>query len=119
MNERPCDAGRDAFFEGLWGEPCPEPAVHLIGSDVGITVALCEKHFAQVDAQGLVDELDIGPVEYDRRMNEAIRRLIEAVQNVVAYAEEVKSFGGNGEPKMKAIPTMLLDQLAAAFRIQD
>lgn len=66
----PCAAGRTAFFGGRWTvlDAHDEIGRHVIGSPGGVVVHLCDKHFAEVNAAGLVTEPNIGEEELERRM---------------------------------------------------
>lgn len=52
-----CSAGRTAFFGGRWKFPCFEPTEHehRIFSP-GFRIDLCDKHFAEVHALGLITD---------------------------------------------------------------
>lgn len=53
-----CYAGRQAFFGGRWPMPCHEFGRHEVRTveDPGVTkVRLCDEHFEQVQAAGLID----------------------------------------------------------------
>jgi len=67
-----CDAGRTAFFGGRWGEPCPAPAIHVIGSPDAEPIRLCDEHFGQVNEAGLVDDVNIGDEDFQRREAERL-----------------------------------------------
>ena len=69
MNEY-CDAGRSAGFGGKWRTPCPDKAMHYITSPALPPIKLCDRHFQEVAAAGLVKDQNIGPEEYDRREQE-------------------------------------------------
>lgn len=62
-----CDAGRTAFFDGTWTTPCPTEAIHHIGSPAAEPIRLCEEHFQQVLAAGLVTDPNIAPEDFDKR----------------------------------------------------
>ena len=63
-----CHAGRSAFYGGRWRLPCPEEGVHVIGSSPGSDpIVLCDRHFHQVAADGLVTNVNIGPDEFERQ----------------------------------------------------
>jgi hypothetical protein len=64
-----CDSGRTALFDGTWTAPCPEPAIHHIGSPAAEPIRLCEGHFQQILAAGLVKEPNLDPTEYQKREN--------------------------------------------------
>lgn len=52
-----CASGRTAFFGGRWKFPCFEPTEHQHTIVTGIgRVELCDKHFAEVNAAGLVTD---------------------------------------------------------------
>lgn len=64
----PCWAGRKAFFGGRWTVPCREFGIHLILSAPGAPeVELCEQHFQQVNAAGLVTMPYVGSSESEAR----------------------------------------------------
>lgn len=63
-----CMAGRAAFFGGRWRDPCPEDGRHVIGFEGSpIVIRLCDLHFGQVHAEGLVTEPNVDPDEFYRR----------------------------------------------------
>lgn len=68
-----CWAGRWAFFGGQWMgiPPCPLPPIHVIGGGnnevIEIEIHLCDPHFQQVNAAGLVDQPFEDPEKYKRR----------------------------------------------------
>jgi len=62
-----CASGRSAFFGGAWTEPCPNQARHAIASPTAEPIWLCDEHFNEVNAAGLVKEPDIGEDEYQDR----------------------------------------------------
>lgn len=66
---KPCAAGRTAFFGGRWarGYPCPNDGRHIVAAEVGPPIPLCDRHFEQVLAAGLVSEPYINPDEFERR----------------------------------------------------
>lgn len=64
-----CWAGRDADFGGRWTKPCPSVGRNLIGAPGLLNpIQLCDPHFAEVNAAGLVEEPFMDPDEFDRRM---------------------------------------------------
>lgn len=69
-----CWAGRWAFFGGLWDRrrPCPLPPAHQIANELMEPIQLCDPHFKQVEAAGLVTDVDIGVEAFEER--EAKRR---------------------------------------------
>lgn len=62
-----CHAGRTAFFGGAWSAPCPSEGTQYIGSPEAEPIILCESHFKEVMAAGLVTEPNIGNADYQRR----------------------------------------------------
>jgi hypothetical protein len=62
-----CQAGLTAFFGGAWTEPCPRPGRHAIGSPNAEPIRLCDEHYGEVEAAGLVQEPVISEAEYNRR----------------------------------------------------
>jgi hypothetical protein len=55
-----CDAGRVAFFGGRWPLPCPTDVdaagrIHVIYSESGESIELCDAHFDEVNRAGLVN----------------------------------------------------------------
>jgi hypothetical protein len=64
-----CDAGFRAFFGGRWhGILCDKPGRHVIGTDGPILAALlCDLHYYQVEAAGLVIEPDVSVEDFKRR----------------------------------------------------
>ena len=67
----PCAAGTTAFFGGRWKLPCFRVGNNVIGandSGINATVALCDEHFAEVNAAGLVDEPYMDPHQWERKM---------------------------------------------------
>lgn len=62
-----CMAGVEAVFDGSWTEPCTKPGRNVIGSDFPLPlIYLCDDHFAEVNAAGLVTEPDLGVGEAGR-----------------------------------------------------
>jgi hypothetical protein len=60
-----CDAGRTAFFAGRWALPCATDVdaagrIHVIYSDSGGKIELCDVHFDEVNRAGLVTAPYIG-----------------------------------------------------------
>lgn len=54
-----CDAGRFAFFGGKWFWPCPLPGIHQVLGHETTPYAeplLCDDHFEQIQAAGLVTD---------------------------------------------------------------
>lgn len=64
-----CDAGRSAFFGGKWLKPCKHKAIHYITSPASV-IKLCDVHFDEANAAGLISEPFIGEDEYNRREKE-------------------------------------------------
>lgn len=64
-----CWAGRKAFFGGQWDKipPCPNEGNNVIGHAAGEPMRLCDWHFREVNNAGLVDEVNIGRPEFNRR----------------------------------------------------
>lgn len=62
-----CDAGRTAFFDGTWTTPCPETVMHHIGSPAAEPIRLCDIHFQQVLAAGLVTDPNLPAKEFEKR----------------------------------------------------
>jgi hypothetical protein len=67
MVEVVCDAGRTSFFGGRWTEPCSNPPLHKIGRTNGDPIVLCDEHFHQVEAAGLVLDENIGQDDFVQR----------------------------------------------------
>jgi hypothetical protein len=67
MVEEVCHAGRTSFFGGTWTEPCSNPPLHKIGRTSGDPIVLCDEHFQQVEAAGLVSDENIGKEDFTRR----------------------------------------------------
>lgn len=58
-----CDAGFSAFFSGRWDgmAPCENKGFHLVmdlDASNDMEVLLCEEHFRQVHAAGLVEHVN-------------------------------------------------------------
>ena len=68
----PCAAGRSAFFGGQWAEPCPEKAIHHIGPPGADPIRLCDGHFIEVNAAGLVTDPNLDEDEFQRRERERL-----------------------------------------------
>jgi hypothetical protein len=68
--ERICAAGRTAFFGGRWTEPCENGGRHSIGHPGGDPVRLCDVHFEQVNAVGLVNEPNMSEADFQLREQE-------------------------------------------------
>lgn len=66
---KPCAAGKTAFFGGRWTVLDAHDAIgrHVIGSDIGVAIHLCDEHFQQVLEAGLVTEPYIDEAEFERR----------------------------------------------------
>lgn len=65
-----CWAGWKAFLGGRWKLPCVHEGIHVIGAPgLEKPVRLCEKHFQEALALGLVTDPYIGDEEYQRRRN--------------------------------------------------
>jgi hypothetical protein len=63
-----CDAGWRAFFGGRWRTYCSEVGRHVIGSESKVSAAvLCDAHFAEVEAAGLVTNPYIGEQAFNER----------------------------------------------------
>jgi hypothetical protein len=63
-----CDAGWRAFHYGRWRDYCMNPSRHIIGSNANVCApALCDEHFQQVAAAGLVTEQNLGESDFYRR----------------------------------------------------
>ena len=62
-------AGREAEFGGRWTEPCPELGRNLIASEGPElpVIHLCDGHFAEVNAAGMVTEPFVGEGEAGRQ----------------------------------------------------
>ncbi len=62
-------AGREAEFGGRWTEPCPKLGRNLIGSEGPELpiIELCDDHFAEVNAAGLIAEANLGEGEAGRQ----------------------------------------------------
>jgi hypothetical protein len=67
-----CAAGRSAFFGGSWTEPCDRTSIHSIGSPKAEPIWLCDEHFQEVKAAGLVKEAFIDETEFQRRERERL-----------------------------------------------
>jgi hypothetical protein len=65
-----CQAGRQCGFGGKWITPCPAEAIHAIASPAQAPILLCDQHFQEVAAAGLVVDVNIGKEEFDRREKE-------------------------------------------------
>lgn len=64
-----CWAGRWAFNNGRWKKPCLTPPIHEIGAPgLEQPICLCDLHFRQVHAQGLVTQPNIGRERMERLM---------------------------------------------------
>lgn len=54
-----CFAGRRAFYGGAWTQPCTAYALHQIivvdDASAAASLLLCEEHFRQAYAAGLID----------------------------------------------------------------
>ncbi len=62
-----CWAGRKAFFGGRWNHlpPCEQIGRNQIGTELGpACVFLCDEHFDQVNAAGLVTEPYLDPEQF-------------------------------------------------------
>ena len=68
-----CQAGRECGFGGKWTTPCPNEAIHGITSPARPPILLCDRHFKEVNAAGLIVDENIGKEEYDRREEERCR----------------------------------------------
>lgn len=71
-----CGAGRYAFFGGRWSEPCNEPLrgrIHVIGSDHGVEMRFCDKHFRELLKAGLVEEPYISPEGFEKLTGRKVR----------------------------------------------
>lgn len=77
--EKQCYAGNIAFFGGRWKEPCQEVARHVIGSPNFPTLRLCNSHFEEAQAAGLVEEPMIGPDDFARRKEHNVETVFVAV----------------------------------------
>jgi hypothetical protein len=63
-----CAAGRYAFFGGRWANDlCVDEGNHVIGTELGAGVRLCDWHFAEVNAAGLVSQPFMDPAEWKRK----------------------------------------------------
>jgi glycerophosphoryl diester phosphodiesterase len=71
-DHRNCAAGRTAFFGGRWTTACPAAAIHEVGSPAQDPILLCDEHFRQVHAAGLVTDPYLDKEEYDRRERERL-----------------------------------------------
>ena len=67
MVEEVCHAGRTAAFGGRWIEPCLISPSHKIGRTGGDPIVLCDEHFQQVEAAGLVSDANIGKQDFAQR----------------------------------------------------
>ena len=67
MNNEKCEAGRRCGFGGKWRTPCPNDAVHAITNPANPPILLCDQHFKEVAAAGLVTDQNINKEEFDRR----------------------------------------------------
>jgi hypothetical protein len=65
-----CWAGRKAFLQGKWTVPCPNDGVHVIGFPGGEPILLCDTHFNQANAAGLVTETFLSEEEFRRRVED-------------------------------------------------
>lgn len=65
-----CQAGRGCGFGGKWVTPCPSESIHSIAVPGRPPIMLCDQHFQEVAAVGLVLEQNIGKEEFDRREKE-------------------------------------------------
>jgi hypothetical protein len=68
-----CEAGRKADFGGRWSEPCPRYGRNVLGfGDAGtpgvMTLRFCDDHLAVLVAAGLVDDVNIDPGLWARKM---------------------------------------------------
>lgn len=68
-----CEAGRRATFGGRWKIPCMEHSHHAIANPSLEPIALCDRHFNEVNAAGLVADLNIGFPEFYRREERRVR----------------------------------------------
>ena len=66
-----CDAGRGCGYGGRWKMPCPHEAMHAIASPSMPPIHLCEEHFREVAAAGLVADQNITKEEFDLRRNQS------------------------------------------------
>ena len=66
-----CHSGRKAFYGGKWMFPCPNSAIHHITGGEFV-VQLCDKHFQEVLAAGLVTDPYLSEKEFIRRETERI-----------------------------------------------
>jgi hypothetical protein len=69
---RTCHAGRKAFFNGKWSQPCLNKSIHYIVWPNGSPIELCDEHFFEVSAAGLITEPNISEKEAMRRETERI-----------------------------------------------
>ena len=67
-----CPAGRTAFFDGSWTVPCERTSIHSIGSPKAEPIWLCDEHFQEVKAAGLVKETFIDETDFRRREGERL-----------------------------------------------
>lgn len=71
-----CAAGRTAFYGGLWREPCELPTEHqhvIIAANA--RVELCDTHFAEAHADGLVSDPYVSRDVAEHMAEEERRRL--------------------------------------------
>lgn len=68
-----CEAGKRADFGGRWTEPCFEQGIHAIANPEMDPILLCDRHFREIYAAGLVGEPNIGFEEFLRREEERAR----------------------------------------------
>jgi len=72
-----CQAGRRCGFGGKWVTECPEEAIHAIANPGSPPILLCDQHFREVAAVGLVLDQNIGEEEFDRREEEREQKMAE------------------------------------------
>lgn len=68
-DDRACDAGRRAYFEGLWQEPCLQYGNNLLAlTDLGGFLQLCDTHIRELMEAGLIDEPHLSKAEFLQRI---------------------------------------------------
>jgi hypothetical protein len=53
--------------------PCPNVAIHAITNPGSPPILLCDQHFQEVSAAGLVKDPNISKEEFDRRERERLK----------------------------------------------
>lgn len=102
-----CQAGSRCGLGGKWTTPCSSPAIHGIANPGSEPILLCDKHFREVSADGLVKDENIGKEEFDRREQKREEKATECLARLKAFCDKqvegltkgVEYYGSVSEPE--------------------